>query len=85
MLEVIYSKLDNIQTLKDTDGTHTQSMWQNLVQNALMSYIHTLETMSWADTEAPTIDQQARQLQEYKNNVAPSKWDSISAVDTLTQ
>ncbi|KAK4827160.1 hypothetical protein QYF61_015114 [Mycteria americana] len=86
MLEVIYSNLDNDQAYKDLDEIWcTQSMWQKFVRNAPTSYTHTLAIMSWTDTEAPTIDELARQLREYEDNLASLMWACVLAVDRLTQ
>jgi len=50
-----------------------------------MSYIHTLVMMNWRDTGAPTIGELARQLREYKGNLASSMWACVLAVGRLTQ
>ncbi|KAM9591231.1 uncharacterized protein ACIBXB_006104 [Morphnus guianensis] len=73
MLETIYCASDNTQSPKDPDELQcTRPMWRKFVWSTPSSYANSLAIMTWKDEEALTVDEVARQLQQYKENLSSS-------------
>ncbi|KAK4810568.1 hypothetical protein QYF61_004531 [Mycteria americana] len=83
MQEVIYGDLDDEQLPKDPDEVQcTRPLWRKLVRNAPPSCANSLAILTWKDGEGPTVDEDASQLQEYKENISSSL---VSAVEKLSR
>ncbi|KAM9644848.1 uncharacterized protein ACIBXB_013057 [Morphnus guianensis] len=86
VLETIHHDPDNPQLPKDPDEVQcTRPMWRKFVQSAPSSYANSLAIMTWKDEEAPTVDEVARQLHQYKENLSSSLQACISAVEKLSK
>ncbi|GAB0177269.1 hypothetical protein GRJ2_000192100 [Grus japonensis] len=81
--EMVYYDPDNMQLPTDPDEVQcTRPTWQKFVRGTSLSYTNSLAVMDWEDKEAPTVDEVAGQLQQYKESLSSSL---ISAVEKLSQ
>ncbi|XP_049649681.1 uncharacterized protein LOC126035292 [Accipiter gentilis] len=86
VLETIRHDPDNPQLPKDPDEVQcTRPMWRKFVRSTPSSYANALAIMAWKDEEAPTMDEAARQLRQYEENLSSSLQACISAVEKLSQ
>ena len=86
VLEAIHHDPDNQQLPKDPDEVQcTRPMWRKFVRSAPSSYANALAVMSWKDEEAPTVEEVARQLRQYEENLSSSLQACISAVEKLSE
>ncbi|XP_049650026.1 uncharacterized protein LOC126035459 isoform X2 [Accipiter gentilis] len=86
VLETIHHDLDNPQLPKDPDEVQcTRPMWRKFVRSAPWSYANALAVTSWKDEEAPTVEEVARQLHQYEENLSSSLQACILAVEKLSQ
>jgi len=74
----------NVQLPTDPDEVQrTQAMWQKFVQSAPPSYANSLAVLAQKEV-APTVNEVAGQLQQYKENLSSSLQARISAVERLS-
>ena len=84
--EVIYKDLDDSQTSTDPDEVQcTRPMWRKFVQSAPSSYASSLAIMAWKEDEEPTVDEVAKQLQQYEESLSSSLQACVSAVEKLSE
>nr|XP_010300733.1 PREDICTED: uncharacterized protein LOC104635577 [Balearica regulorum gibbericeps] len=71
MQEMVYYDPDNTQLPTDPDEVQcTQAMWRKFVWSAPSSYVNSLAVMDWKGKEAPTVDEVADQLWQYKESLS---------------
>ena len=86
VLEMIYYDPDSLQLPRDPDEVQcTRPMWRKFVRSAPSSYANPLAVLSWKDEEAPTVDEMARQLRQYEENLSSSLRACVSAVEKLSE
>ena len=83
--EQIYYDLDNPQSPTDPDEVQcVRTVGQKFVQSTPSSYANSLAATGWKEEEAPTVNEVAGQLQQYKDN--PScLCTHVSAVERLSE
>ncbi|GAB0208577.1 hypothetical protein GRJ2_003323400 [Grus japonensis] len=81
--ELVYYDPDNVQLPTDPDEVQcTRPTWQKFVQSAPSSYANSLAVMDWKSKEAPTVDEVAGRLQQYKESLSSSL---VSDVEKLSR
>ncbi|GAB0207412.1 hypothetical protein GRJ2_003206800 [Grus japonensis] len=71
--EMVYYDPDNAQLPTDPDEVQcTRTMWQKFVWSVPSSYANSLAVMDWKGKEAPTVDEVAGRLWQYKESLSPS-------------
>ena len=86
VLEMIYYDPDSLQLPRDPDEVQcTRPMWRKFVRSAPSSYANPLAVLTWKDEEAPTVDEMARQLRQYEENLSSSLRACVSAVEKLSE
>ncbi|GAB0208967.1 hypothetical protein GRJ2_003362400 [Grus japonensis] len=80
--EMVYYDPDNMQLRTDPDEVQcTRPMWWNFIRSASLSYANSLAVMDWKSEEAPTVDEVAGRLWQYKESLSSSL---VSAVEKLS-
>ncbi|GAB0210107.1 hypothetical protein GRJ2_003476500 [Grus japonensis] len=86
MREMVYYDPDNVQLPTDPDEVQcTRPMWQRFVQSTPPAYVKSLAVLAWKDKEAPTVDEVAGQLQQYKDSLSSSLQARVSAMERLSK
>jgi len=72
--EMVCYEADDEQVPTDPDEVQcTASMWRDFVRSAPPSYANSLAVVNWKGEEAPTVDEVAVRLRQYKESLS-SAW-----------